>query len=853
MPFIDKSPLAYQINTTTSIRRWEDTRAPTAADYKQFKVGDLWLDTSSDDWYILCYRDQTTAIWRKLAGTAAAIEYLLPDGGTSPVVGDATNQVTFAGGTGITTVGGLNTVTWNIDGDIAQQYTADVGTAVPAANNLNVIGGIGVNVTGAGSTLTINAGGVDQQNIIYVGKHGNDANDGLTIEKAKLTFANAITAAFAIAPAAVVCLDHGTYTENLTLLAGVTIYAPDAILTGSIDLVDDSCINFFRINVATGATGILKSAGAGMACVEVGEIVCAGTGDACVPNSGTLYLNFDYIEVIDGNGIGDFTSAATNLYFYGDEIVCTNAAANGIAVGPTTLTTGYVGTITGAGRGINATGNCRVNANQINTTLGIRVNNGDLEVFCNELIGTTAVLLAGTGILNLHACRITGTITAPAGTTYNYVSSEDGLNVKEAKIGTTHEISNTNLDNTSGTSHAMHEAIVGGASGGDPYFHFEVSAVNEYSLGIDNSDSDNFKLTDGASPSAGNVLFQMTTAGVPSFPTNPLGVPSGGTGVNTITDHALIVGSGVAAITEIGPLTNGQLVIGSTGADPVAAVPTNGANITWTVGAGTLQADLTGTTDHAIQLGNATGSLTSLGVLTNGQLAIGSTGADPVGAALTAPAAGITITGGAGSITFALANDLAAVEGLGTTGVASRTAADTWATSSITQNALLYGSATQGLTNLGPLTNGQLAIGSTGNPPSAATLTAGAGITITNGAGSITITNTGAAPTWQAVSAGGALSVDNGYICIAPGGALSFSLPATSAVGDEVELVLDGATSWTITQGAGQSIRFGLFTTTVGAGGSLASTAQGDAVRIVCSVANTKWNVLSAVGNLTVT
>ncbi len=157
------------------------------------------------------------------------------------------------------------------------------------------------------------------------------------------------------------------------------------------------------------------------------------------------------------------------------------------------------------------------------------------------------------------------------------------------------------------------------------------------------------------------------------------------------------------------------------------------------------------------------------------------------------------------------------------------------------------------LAGIGPLTNGQLVIGSTGAQAVASTLTAGAGIAVTNAAGSITITNTGAAPTWSTITAGGALSVDNGYICIAPGGALSLSLPGTSAVGDEIEIVLDGATSWTVTQGAGQSIGFGIFTTTVGAGGSLASSAQGDSIRMVCSVANTKWNVISSIGNLTVT
>lgn len=55
---------------------------------------------------------------------------------------------------------------------------------------------------------------------------------------------------------------------------------------------------------------------------------------------------------------------------------------------------------------------------------------------------------------------------------------------------------------------------------------------------------------------------------------------------------------------------------------------------------------------------------------------------------LTQPASGITISnpgGIAGNPTFALANDLAAVEGLSSTGFAVRTATDTWANRTLTQ------------------------------------------------------------------------------------------------------------------------------------------------------------------------
>lgn len=127
----------------------------------------------------------------------------------------------------------------------------------------------------------------------------------------------------------------------------------------------------------------------------------------------------------------------------------------------------------------------------------------------------------------------------------------------------------------------------------------------------------------------------------------------------------------------------------------------------------------------------------------------------------------------------------------------------------------------------------------------------GAGTTTTGSGNTITITvNSGL--TWNTISASQALAVGNGYFCISPGGALSLSLPAVSALGDEIEVVLDGSTSFTITQGAGQSIKLGNLSTTIGVGGSIASTQQGDCLRMICQTANLKWNVVSVEGNLTI-
>lgn len=129
----------------------------------------------------------------------------------------------------------------------------------------------------------------------------------------------------------------------------------------------------------------------------------------------------------------------------------------------------------------------------------------------------------------------------------------------------------------------------------------------------------------------------------------------------------------------------------------------------------------------------------------------------------------------------------------------------------------------------------------------------GAGGITTSGAGNtLTITGSSSSLTWNAISANQTLTVNNGYFVVSPGGAISLALPAVSALGDTIIVALNGATSFTITQGAGQSIRLGNQATTAGVGGSLASTQQGDTITMVCKTANLAWHVISSEGNLTI-
>lgn len=106
--------------------------------------------------------------------------------------------------------------------------------------------------------------------------------------------------------------------------------------------------------------------------------------------------------------------------------------------------------------------------------------------------------------------------------------------------------------------------------------------------------------------------------------------------------------------------------------------------------------------------------------------------------------------------------------------------------------------------------------------------------------------------TWTSISSSQTLAVRNGYFC-SSGGTLSLALPAISAVGNVISVALNGATGFTITQAANQHVTIGKTTSTVGVGGSVSSTGQGDSITIVCSVANLGWFAVPApTGNLTI-
>lgn len=326
---------------------------------------------------------------------------------------------------------------------------------------------------------------------------------------------------------------------------------------------------------------------------------------------------------------------------------------------------------------------------------------------------------------------------------------------------------------------------------------------------------------------------------------SPIPVTEGGTSAQTLTTHGVLLGEGTSAITATSAGTNGQVLIGSTGADPAFATLTStDSSITYTTGAhsldlavagkfadtfngdtgsaiptlgilalsggnnihtsatgATVTFNVSGTTNHAVQVGASTGALTSVSPSATSGVPLISQGssADPV---------------------------------FGTAVVAGGGTGDT----SFTAYAVICG----GTTTTGALQS-IASVGSSGN------------VLTSNGAGAL--------PTFQAPAGGFAwtevtaatvaLAVNNGYI-MNRATAITATLPATAAQGSIIQLVGKGAGLSIIAQNSGQTIHFGNQNTTTGVSGSLTATNQYDAIELLCITANTDFSVVASQGNWTV-
>ena len=164
-----------------------------------------------------------------------------------------------------------------------------------------------------------------------------------------------------------------------------------------------------------------------------------------------------------------------------------------------------------------------------------------------------------------------------------------------------------------------------------------------------------------------------------------------------------------------------------------------------------------------------------------------------------------------------------------------------------TINQLAYYAATGNVVSgIGPLTNGQLLIGSTGLPPVAANISGTGGVSVLNTAGGIQISGTGGGIGWVNATGPSQQMANNTAYVADNAGLLTFTLPLVAGFGTVIGVVGLGAGGWKIAQNAGQNIQVGMTSTTVGVGGSVASSNFSDTIDLVCVVPNTTWTLVGA-------
>lgn len=491
---------------------------------------------------------------------------------------------------------GINKVTSSsLPPSVPTSFVTNAGTAVPVAHVLNILGStqaagsIPVETTGSGNTVTT---------VVQL----SQAIAASDATKVGLSAFN--NTQFTVdANGFVSLVGGGIPMETLSDDVG-TIVTPSANniqLVGHV--VDQGATNFSTVTAGTHLLNINPMASArwivdplgfnGTHTTIAGAIASASSGDTIIIFPGTFTENFT-------------VSKSLNFYSFSPELRDSNP--NTIIVGKITVSSsslkiGFSGinfttngdvsfSLTGNGSTI-TTEDCyfnATNANSISAT-GDSSSNFYIENCSGSFASTFTLFTTTNAVVHIKNCNFidaNGTLTASTcsvgpiylkNSTFAFpVNTTSGGVILASYCIFGNILSpfiNQTWITTAGTQGATleHCEIYSGSSSA-----ISVGAgttVNAFSCVVNSSNTN--AITGAGTINYGIITFSGSSSTINTTTKNPVALPvlQGGTGLSTLTSHAIQVGAGTSSLTQLAVGATGTVLTGSTGADPsFSATPT---------------------------------------------------------------------------------------------------------------------------------------------------------------------------------------------------------------------------------------------------------------------------------------